>query len=240
MTRMAREPRVSAIIPAAGAGRRLGARVPKAFVKISGKNLLTHTLSALQRSFSFCEIFVVCPPGRTREAARLYRFPLYRVIPGGKTRAESVRKAVEAASGEYVLVHDAARPFISRELVQKVIRAAFDQGAAIVAEPVHSTVKRVRGGCVVGTEDRRELYLAQTPQVFKRSDLIRRYARLGGRYLRATDEAQLFDGTPNRIEIVEGTRDNLKITSPEDLRFFKWKNRNRSKKATGRCGRGGL
>ena len=219
---------VAAIVAAAGAGKRLKAGKPKPFIRVMGKPLLAHTLSHLERSFRFSEILVAVHPRRIREAealARRYSLENVRFVAGGKTRAQSVRSAVLASSPEsrWVLIHDAARPMVRGALVRGLLRAAGKTGAAICAIPATATVKKVdvRRGIALSTEDRRSLWLAQTPQVFKKALLLDRYEKLGEKASRCTDEAALFDGSSVKVRVVLGDPSNIKVTTPEDLEWFK-------------------
>lgn len=219
--------RVAAVVPAAGRGRRLKSKSPKPFLKICGKPLCIYTLQRLNRFFRFAEIVLVVE--RSKKAAakallRKYNFPNIRLVQGGATRAASVQNAVNAlsASSEWVLIHDVARPLVSRAQVLGVLAEARKNGAAICAVPATATVKRVdlKSGFIENTEDRRSLYLAQTPQVFRKKLLLARYKKLGRRALGCTDEAALFDGTRTRVKVLQGEASNIKITTPEDLRIL--------------------
>lgn len=220
--------RVAAIVPAAGKGLRFKTRRPKAFSMLEGKPLLAHTLSRLARAYPFSEIIVAVSADARQEAERLiagHRIPRARVVAGGSTRAESVLRALEAVSpaSEWVLVHDAARPLVSKRLVSRLLGEVKKTGAAIAALPVTSTVKRANADLTIrSTEDRSRLYLAQTPQVFKKRLLFERYQAMGAEAFKATDEAALFDGSRVRVLLVEGEARNLKITVPEDAGLFKF------------------
>jgi 2-C-methyl-D-erythritol 4-phosphate cytidylyltransferase len=216
---------VSAIVPAAGQGIRLGCSLPKAFVSVAGKPLLEHTLLNLSKAFRFDEIIIAVSAkhiGRAEKLAAHTGLGNVRVVRGGATRAESVLNALRTVrnSSALVAVHDAARPLVSKRLVKALVAAAAECGAAIAALPATATVKRVRKGRVTGTEDREALMLAQTPQVFRTKLLVARYARLGAKALKATDEAALFDGSGQTVRAVPGEVKNIKVTTPEDLKLF--------------------
>lgn len=221
--------KVVAIVPAAGIGKRLKARTPKAFLRVSGKPLLAHTLNNLSRSYAFSELIVAADEKRVRKIRQLLRNrppEVWKVVPGGKTRAESVWNALKAVSGncDWVLVHDAARPLVSKPLVRRVLQAAKKTGAAICGLSVGATVKRMDSGTgmIRGTEDREMLWLAQTPQVFRRDLLVSRYRKLGRRAFMKTDEAALFDGTGVKVRMVSGDPRNIKITVPADLKLLEF------------------
>lgn len=219
---------VAAVVPAAGSGKRLGARVPKAFVPVFGIPLFVHTLRALFKAYPFVQTVLVVGNSRVKTAeSAVRRLGLGRVqvVRGGATRAESVRRGLLALDRKVslVAVHDAARPLVSAGVVRRTLAAAARSGAAICALPVSSTVKRVNTDSmtVLGTEDRGRLYLAQTPQVFDKALLLSRYRHLGKKARHATDEAALFDGSSVRVRVVDGDEMNLKVTTPNDLQRFK-------------------
>ena len=219
---------VGAIVPAAGRGKRLGGKIPKAFVRIAGAPLFIHTLRALLRAYPFSEAILVTDASylaRARKLLRDYRLKKVRAVAGGATRAASVKNGLLALSPSVrtAAVHDAARPMVPASVVRRTVAAGRKNGGAICALPVSSTVKRLFGRrpIVRGTENRDELVLAQTPQVFDKAMLLARYRTLGARAMGATDEAALFDGTRVRVRVVEGAERNFKITTKKDLELFK-------------------
>lgn len=221
--------KVAAIVPAAGQGKRLKGKTPKPLVRIFGKPLFIHTLVSLKRSLRFHEIILVADPSQVKSMKRsLWRYGLenIRVVAGGKTRAASVRNAVLKVSlgCDFVLIHDMARPLVGEALVRKLLSAARKTGAALCAVPATATVKKIdaKRSCVVRTLDRRLLYLAQTPQVFRKSLILRRYEVLGKKALQATDEAALFDGSKTVVKLVPGDPKNIKITTKDDIELFKF------------------
>ncbi len=219
--------KVAAIVPAAGLGKRLKSKSPKAFTLLGGKPLLIQTLRRLLGAYSFSEIIVAVHPKNIEEARALIRIHRLRgkikVVGGGATRSDSVLNALLSVSPEsdWVLVHDAARPLVRRDLIERILITARRTGAALCALPATATVKRVdpKTLSVLGTEDRSKLYLAQTPQVFKRALLLSRYRKLGKKASLVTDEAALFDGSRIDVRIVPGDPTNLKITTPFDLKL---------------------
>ena len=201
------------IVVAAGAGNRLGHPEPKALVPLLGRPLLSWTLEALSE-VPFAGTVIAAPPNRLDEVRRIAVEG--KVVPGGETRGQSVRLAFEAGgiAGENVIVvHDAARPFVSAREVEAVIRAAEEVGAAIAAIPVPDTVKSVERGRITGTLDRSKLWLAGTPQAFRGHILAR--ALEAGR--EATDEAALCEEIGLPVAAVPVSRLGFKITTPEDL-----------------------
>ncbi|MFA5142786.1 MAG: 2-C-methyl-D-erythritol 4-phosphate cytidylyltransferase [Candidatus Omnitrophota bacterium] len=212
-----------AIIPAAGSGKRLGAKDKKPFVLLGGKPLVSYALRALDSSPDIDGIIVACEAAyinRIRTIARRCRVrKLIDVIVGGKTRFESIRNCVRRVgpSAELVLVHDAARPFIDGKIISRSVKAAQKFGASIAAVPESDTVKFVDGrGFIRKTLDRNRVFRAQTPQVFKRSIIERAYS--ARRSEAATDDARLVEERI-RVKIVAGSYKNLKITTKEDLKI---------------------
>ena len=204
-------------------------KVPKPYVSVLGRPLLVHTLKNLLGAYSFEEVVVLAHKNdvkKTRALLDRYGLRSVRVAPGGSSRADSVRLGLRALrkDSEWILVHDAARPLVSRAVVLRTLKAARTSGAALCALPVTATVKRVdpARAVVKGTEDRRVLCLAQTPQVFRKSLLLSRYRILGVRALSATDEAALFDRGAVRVRVAEGEARNIKVTLPEDLRLMEF------------------
>ena len=216
--------RAFAVVPAGGLGRRMGGRVPKQFLALGGAPILVHTLRALAGSRALAGLVVVVPAERVAATRRLLargRVPrVHAVVAGGRERQESVWCGLQAvpADAELVLVHDAVRPFVSAALVARVLAAARRAGAATCGMPVRETVKRVREALVGETLDREGLWLVQTPQAFRRAllweahDKARRDGRTG------TDDAVLVEWLGAPVAMVPGLPENLKITTPDDLR----------------------
>lgn len=218
--------RAVAILVAAGPGTRLGASVPKAFVRLAGEPLYAHALRALTSSSAIADVIVVVPVERVDEAragvAALGLATLPRVVAGGAERADSVRAGL-AAAGDVALVavHDAARPFVSADVIERVVAAAARHGAAIAAVPAIDTVKLASaGGVIASTPPRDSAWLAQTPQVFRTELLRAAHAAHGQRA--ATDDAMLVELLGAPVHLVSGDTDNRKITTADDLRWAEW------------------
>jgi len=211
----------TAILVAAGAGKRLGTKGDKAFVAIGGRPLLLYSLVALERSPDVERTVVVVRRSAVRKSQALVkRFALRKVeaiVTGGRRRQDSVRNGLRFAGDcEYVLVHDAARPFLSQRLISKTMAACRRTGAAIAAEPVSDTVKKVNGGRVAMTIPRETLWLAQTPQAFRR-ELLEDAFKKWPDERDATDDASVLERAGKRIAIVRGESFNIKITCPADI-----------------------
>lgn len=199
---------VVGIVPAAGSGTRLGAPGPKAFVPFRGRPLLEWSVDALR---AVCErVVVAVPAGHEQPPDR---------VTGGPSRSASVRLALEAApEARVVVVHDAARPLVTPELVRRCVEALEGVDGAIAAAPVTDTVKEAGDDqLVVRTLDRSRLWAVQTPQVF-RADALRRALDVDDATLAAaTDDAALVEAIGGTIRLVEAPQENIKITRPADL-----------------------
>jgi 2-C-methyl-D-erythritol 4-phosphate cytidylyltransferase/2-C-methyl-D-erythritol 2,4-cyclodiphosphate synthase len=232
---------VTAIIAAGGSGRRLGASVPKQLLDVGGRTLLERSVDAFRSHPAVDEVIVAVPPDMLAappswlDAARDVR-----LVAGGERRQDSVANAFAAVSEtvDIVLVHDAARPFVTSEVISRAIEGAVAHGAAIAALPVSDTVKRVAideakaGGVIVETLPREEIFLAQTPQAFRREVL--QSAIAAGRSTEATDEAMLAERAGYRVHVVIGDPGNGKVTTAADLAVA----RGRVEPAGGRVGVG--
>jgi 2-C-methyl-D-erythritol 4-phosphate cytidylyltransferase len=205
------------VIAAAGSGERLGAGGPKAFVELAGRPLLDWSLDAFRGAASIAEIVVAVPPGQ--EGPITERGLI--AVAGGEHRSQSVANAVEICGEEIVVVHDAARPLVTPELIDDVVdRLASEEDAAavIAATPVTDTVKEAgEGGEVERTLDRAGLWAVQTPQAF-RADALREALSDPDSLPEATDDAMLVERQGGSVLIHESPAENLKVTTPLDLR----------------------
>lgn len=215
---------VAVIIPAGGAGTRLGSRTPKQFLSLNGTPIVALTVRHFTRHPGVVEIAVAAPPSLVDRTARMLVRHAGRgrltVVRGGSERQESVRNALDAAADHaaIVVVHDAVRPFIDRALIDAVVAAARAAGAAICALPIAETVKRVREGLVEETIDRAGLWAVQTPQAFDAALLREAHDKARRDGVTGTDDAMLVERLGHRIRVVPGRPENVKITTPDDLR----------------------
>jgi 2-C-methyl-D-erythritol 4-phosphate cytidylyltransferase/2-C-methyl-D-erythritol 2,4-cyclodiphosphate synthase len=210
--------RVGAIVAAGGSGLRAG--VAKQWLVLAGESVLRRSARLLAACEVVDEVVAVVPPGEeARGGAELEGLARpVRVVAGGAERADSVRNGLAALERcAVVLVHDAARPFASADLVARVADAAARDGAALAALQATDTVKRGADRRVVETLDRRTLWLAQTPQGFRRDVLDRAYGAAGAEASRATDECALVERLGLPVTLVPGEPGNFKITTPEDV-----------------------
>jgi 2-C-methyl-D-erythritol 4-phosphate cytidylyltransferase/2-C-methyl-D-erythritol 2,4-cyclodiphosphate synthase len=215
--------RVTAIIAAAGAGRRMGFGQPKQFLELGGLSILQRTLNAFHQTPAITDLIVVTRPDAVADVWRyIDRSPNMIVVEGGATRQASVAAgfAHVPAATDYVIVHDAARPFVTRSLIERTLEGAVESGAAIAAIPTKDTVKEIAAEgerrFIARTIAREGVYLAQTPQAFRR-DIFAEAVALGRSGAVATDEAGLAELAGRKVQIVEGDPGNLKITTENDL-----------------------
>jgi 2-C-methyl-D-erythritol 4-phosphate cytidylyltransferase len=203
-----------ALLVAAGRGERLGSDGPKAFVRCGGRPMLEWSVDAL-RAAGIKRIVVALPAG--------YDAPPRCIgVTGGQERSHSVRAALHAAgdAADVVLVHDAARPLVTAQIVRDCLAALQgDVEAAVAAAAVTDTVKEAEGHDVVRTLDRSRLWAIQTPQVFRARALHRVLAQDDVVLARATDDASLIEARGGRVVVVPCPRDNFKVTTPEDLQL---------------------
>ncbi|MCG5030848.1 2-C-methyl-D-erythritol 4-phosphate cytidylyltransferase [Mesosutterella sp. OilRF-GAM-744-9] len=240
-------PRVFALVPAAGVGSRMGLGRPKQYMDLAGRTMLEATLEALSALKELSCIAVVVSPDdpwigglRLPASARVVR-------RGGASRAETVRGGLEwllrearpaARPDDWVMVHDAARPFVPREDLERLLAAARSGGGsgAILALPMTDTVKRVdRSGRVLETLDRSELFRAATPQVFRAGELA---AALSGDLSGVTDESSAIERSGGEVRVVSGSLCNFKVTLPGDARIARLIAREGEEKMDLRVGQG--
>lgn len=218
-------PLVVAIVPAAGRGLRMGGALPKQFLALGGEPLVVHSLRVLQASPAVDEIVLAVPQADLDYclndlAVRFGFSKIRKVVAGGKERQDSVRHALEHVSEEteIVVVHDAVRPFVTEGMLTEVVEAARRVGGAIVALPMRDTVKQVGAeGRIERTVDRQPLWLAQTPQAFRREQLLAAHYKAYAEKVHATDDAFLFEWAGHPVVVVEGSGENIKVTRPEDM-----------------------
>lgn len=209
---------ISAVITAAGRGTRMGAAGNKVFLKIGNKTVLEHTAAAFFECGDVDEIIITAAPLEIARCEELFKSapkPV-KTVMGGASRQESVKNGIAAASGEIVLIHDGARALITPELIKKAADACREYGAAALGVPVKDTVKKIGGeGFIEKTLDRDFIYLAQTPQAFYR-DLIWKAHKLAFGNC-ATDDCALAEAAGERVKMVMGSYENIKLTTPEDM-----------------------
>ncbi len=217
--------KVTAIIPAAGRGRRMAAKLAKPYLMLNGKPILVHTLQVLENISLIGEIIVVVSasdkPVCQRKIIDKYSFKKIRdVVEGGASRTQSVYNGLKKVGPrcKLVLIHDGIRPFITEQIVKQLVKQADIFGAAISAVPAICTVKEInRDMFVRKTLSRDRLWMVQTPQVFKRELIYRAHQKAGHNRTVAADDAVLVERIGHKVKVVRGETDNIKITTPEDL-----------------------
>lgn len=217
-----------AVIPAAGAGKRLGLGINKAFAMLKGAPLIVHCLAMLAETNLITRAIVVLAPAEVEDGKLLlesYQQQFFSNLPfsvvaGGKERQDSVANAlvtITEADG-YVAVHDGARPFAGKEVFERTLAAAKEYGAAIAAVPVKDTIKVVdECGMVVATPERKTLQAIQTPQIFEIGLLKNAYKHLAEHPAAVTDDASVVELFGHRVTVALGRYENIKVTTPEDL-----------------------
>jgi 2-C-methyl-D-erythritol 4-phosphate cytidylyltransferase len=224
MTDKPKARKLAVVIPAGGVGTRFGGRLPKQFVKLGRVPVLTETVAHFTRHPAVIAVVVAAPEihvERTRRAlAKVTRRAPVTVVQGGGMRQDSVWLALQKvpADADVIIVHDAVRPLITRGLIDAVVAAVAESGAAICALPITETIKRVRGGLVEATLDRSELWAVQTPQAFRGAPLREAHEKARRDGVVGTDDAMLVERLGHHVRVVRGLAENVKITTPEDLR----------------------
>jgi len=212
-----------AIIPAAGMGLRMGGTTPKQFLSLEGVPIFVHTLRKFVASDAIDQIFLGLRPEdmeRTQtEIAREHFAKPLRLIEGGASRQATVARCLAEAPGatEVVVVHDAVRPFIELDMIQRVVEMARKEGAAILGIPSVDTVKQVERQMILGTLPRERIVLAQTPQAFRYSVIREAFERADDDGFNGTDESSLVERLGHNVTVLMGSDRNIKITKPSDL-----------------------
>jgi 2-C-methyl-D-erythritol 4-phosphate cytidylyltransferase len=216
-----------AIIPAAGSGSRLGGQTPKQFLNIGSAPILAHTMQRFIECDDIGALAIALPADRLDEFRERHRSvkipkPIF-YVQGGAERSDSILNALEAVAElnpEIVAVHDAVRPFVTSAQISAVIAKAKEVGAAILALPATDTIKEVEDGLIQRTLDRRRIWRAQTPQAFGYDLLMRANKEARAAHLPSaltTDDSLLVERLGATVAVVEGSPNNIKITTPEDL-----------------------
>lgn len=212
---------ITAILLAGGRGSRFKSKIPKPLVKIDSRPIIIHSLDALSRHRYIKDIVVVANPQNLKGVAgQIKKFrikKIKKIVLGGRRRQDSVANGLKniASTTDLVLIHDAARPFIDKKIISRVIEKAQKQGVAIAAVPVKATIKKVKNLSVEKTIDRSTLWEVQTPQVFRKVLILEAYKRFGKQDV--TDDAMLIEKLGVKVGVVLGSYKNIKITTPEDL-----------------------
>ena len=219
--------KLAVIIPAAGSGSRMGSRLPKPFLNLNGEQILLHTIRNFLGVPGLTQVLVPTskewiPVVSEMLASLNVEGVSLQVVEGGSERQFSIWNALQVLDEdiELVAVHDAVRPFISVKLIEECCAKALKTGGAIIAVPAKDTIKRVKeNGEIEDTPDRRFLWQAQTPQVFRKDIVVKAYESAITDEFVGTDDSSLVERIGGKVSVVEGDRENLKITYPVDLKI---------------------
>ncbi|PAQ15174.1 2-C-methyl-D-erythritol 4-phosphate cytidylyltransferase [Bacillaceae bacterium SAOS 7] len=212
------------VIPAAGQGKRMKADRNKLLLSLQGRPVIIHTLEVFEKDPA-CDGIVLAvkeeeKPLFTNLITEYNMSKVYKLVTGGEERQQSVYSGLKQLEhADIVLVHDGARPFMMRKMIDELVKEAKISGAAIAAVPVKDTIKRVKDGTVVETVERSSLWAVQTPQAFRLSSLLQAHEQAEKDGFLGTDDASLIERINLPVQIVEGDYDNIKLTTPEDLVF---------------------
>lgn len=217
--------KVCVLIPAAGKGRRMTQSVKKPYLKLAEKPILAHTLQRFEQNSAIDAIFVIVDPDdfHACRTTVLHPYPSTKVqelVAGGATRQRSVYNGIRAldVDVDFVIVHDAVRPFVTDAMIFDCLTAADECGAAVAAVPVKDTIKVADAdNFILETPAREQLWAVQTPQVFRKSLLETAHREAEAHQLTATDDAALVEKLGFPVKLVNGSYANLKITTPIDL-----------------------
>lgn len=216
----------TAIVLAAGQGKRMGTKVQKQYLEILGKPVLFYSLDVFQKSDIIDEIILVVGEHQEdycqREIVEKFHInKVSKIVAGGAERFHSVWNGLQEVRGEgYVFIHDGARPFVSQEILERTYTEVIDCKACVVGMPVKDTVKLAdKDGFVADTPDRNYLWTVQTPQVFENNLVKKAYEMLlSQEQINVTDDAMVVEQMLNyKVKLVRGSYENIKITTPEDL-----------------------
>lgn len=216
--------RTTAIILAGGTGERMGGDTPKQFMLLSGEPVISYSIRAFDSSPLVADLTIVCHPGHIEKmegvVSGLGLSKRCRIVPGGKTRQGSSFKGIkECPKGtEYVLIHDAARPFVNEKIIENVLRAAKEIGAAMPVIDMEDTVIKAGTGEVKEMPDRRQLKRVQTPQGFRKDLILRAHEQAITKGKRSfTDDCSLVIYSGGKVALAEGSELNIKLTKGSDL-----------------------
>ena len=218
--------KVTALIPAAGMGKRMGAEINKQYLLLDGKPILAHTIAVFEAASVVDDIYVIIPeqeiPYCREEVVTRFGFGKVRaVVAGGSERQYSVlnglRAVAEPRDDDVVLIHDGVRPFVTPEILRHAVDAAAAHDCALVAVPAKDTVKMVTAGVITETPPRENIWLAQTPQAFRYGVIRAAHEAAEAEGFLGTDDACLVERLGRSVRVVMGDYRNIKITTPEDL-----------------------
>ena len=224
--------RFAAVLPAGGLGKRMGGNIPKQLMVLGGKPVYRYSIETFLSMDEIAEVVMAVPADWkdhfekeifSDNASDEIRAKM-KIVVGGAERWQSVENGVNAltSDAEFVLVHDVARPFISKEIILDVCKTLVEKGSCLVAKPAVDTIKIAKDGCVQQTIDRNTVWMAQTPQAASVALLKKLYGRIAAEPLNftPTDEASILEYFGETVYIVKGNNLNDKLTTPEDFEIF--------------------
>jgi len=216
--------KLSLIIPAAGSGTRLKTDIPKPYIILGGATILEHSIRQFLKADNVVQVIIATSKGYVQKAEQLLAKILPdgisgTVVKGGAERQDSIQNALSVVKGaDLVAIHDAVRPFINPQQIVACCKAAAKHGGAIIAVPAKDTIKKVDAHqCICETPDRSKLWQAQTPQIFKQELIREAYNYAASTGFVGTDDASLVEKRGYNVKVIEGSRENFKITYPLDL-----------------------
>lgn len=216
--------RFAAVLPAGGLGKRMGGNIPKQLMLLGGKPVYRYSLETFLEMEEIAEVVMAVPADWKDHFEKEISHPKLKIVVGGAERWQSVENGVNAltSNAEFVLVHDVARPFVSREIIRDVCETLLTKGSCLVAKPAVDTIKIAKDGRVESTIDRNTVWMAQTPQAASIALMKRLYARIAAEPLNftPTDEASILEYFGESVYIVKGNAANDKLTTPEDFEIF--------------------
>jgi 2-C-methyl-D-erythritol 4-phosphate cytidylyltransferase len=216
--------RFAAVLPAGGLGKRMGGNIPKQLMLLGGKPVYRYSLETFLEMEEIAEVVMAVPADWKDHFEKEFSHPKLKIVVGGAERWQSVENGVNAltSNAEYVLVHDVARPFVSKEIILDVCETLINKGSCLVAKPAVDTIKIAKDGRVETTIDRNTVWMAQTPQAASIALLKKLYGRIAAEPLNftPTDEASILEYFGENVYIVKGNVANDKLTTPEDFEIF--------------------
>ena len=216
--------RFAAVLPAGGLGKRMGGNIPKQLMLLGGKPVYRYSLETFLEMEEIAEVVMAVPADWKDHFEKEFSRPKLKIVVGGAERWQSVENGVNAltSSADFVLVHDVARPFVSKEIIRDVCETLVTKGSCLVAKPAVDTIKVAADGKVQKTIDRNTVWMAQTPQATSIALLKKLYGRIAAEPLdfTPTDEASILEYFGESVYIVKGNAANDKLTTPEDFEIF--------------------
>lgn len=208
----------SAIILCAGSGKRTGLGYNKMFYQLQGETVYEKTVNVFLHDKRCEEIIIVCKKEEQSHFKKILNKKCMKFVEGGKERQDSVYEGLKHVTSDYVMIHDGARPFVKKDLLDRLVVGMEEHKAVLAMVPCKDTIKRVKDGKVVETLIRSELMQAQTPQAFDTVLIRNAYKEAIENNIQATDDASMLELQGKDVYVVEGDYDNIKITTKEDLK----------------------